>query len=193
MEQIIHPNRAVAALAARQVTDRAFDERDEHRVQRQVAGQVVEPRCENQNPALAEPLLEQQRRPVLQSNRNARIALIERYRIEKPHALPFLGRACSRKRRVGLADSGKALRFPRVMLQALDSLSQHRDLRLLRGCGAQRHEHVATGANVLLQTICESGGQRCHVAQHDECVLSGIGAPDLVHSHLVQSCRALRG
>ncbi len=193
MEQIIHPHRAVAGLAAGQVADGPLDERDEHRVQRQIAGQVVEPRGEHQNPALAEPFLEQQRSPILQSNGNARIRLIERYGIEKPHALPFLGRARSRKRGVGFADGRKALRFARVVPQALNALSQHRNLRLLCAGGAQRHEHIATGADVLLETVGKSSRQRRHVAQHDEGVLRGVSASDLVDSHLVQRRRALRG
>ena len=63
-EERIHQTRAAAAFRAGKIPGGLLDERDKYRVKREIVGEIVEARCEQQNAAFAHFFVEKQRRAI---------------------------------------------------------------------------------------------------------------------------------
>ena len=76
-EERVDHARAAAPLGAGQIARRLLDEGHKHRMQREIVGEVVQAGRKQQHVALADFLVEQQRRSVGQAGNDARVAGID--------------------------------------------------------------------------------------------------------------------
>src|SRR5690242_16482099 len=122
-------------------------------MQWQVIRQVVESRCKHEDAPLAHGLLEQQWSAVLQPHAHTCPSLIHRCRVEKPHTLPLLLRACRGIRGVGRTNRRIALGLARVVMRREYVGAKDWNLSLLGGSGSQSNQDAAAASNVLQQLV----------------------------------------
>ncbi len=133
----IHEPRSAQLLAAGKIARRAIDKRDKDRMQRQVVGEVVEARGEQQHAAFAVLLVEQQRRAIGEPRRNARLRRIDGDSVEDLHLSPAAVVA-SRLRllergiaEIHLADGGRTA-IARIVARVACTAAPQRNARMMR-------------------------------------------------------------